>query len=144
MFFGWIGKGGQRLVAVLAVSAAALSIACTQAFAEDQDMTVVAQASSGPLRCEIRKNQTGGSVQLIGIIVSSRAIAGNFRFTVTKSGPSGSSHIHQGNRFDLAAGKESQVGLVKINLEHDALGVVELFVGSDDGLECRANVSLQS
>jgi hypothetical protein len=142
MLFGRIGKG-SRLVRALAVSAAALSASCCQAFAEDQGMTVLAHASSGPLQCEIRKKEADGSVELTGVISSSQALAGNFRFTVMKSGPSGSSNINQGQKFDLAAGKESLAGKVTINLERDAHVVIELVVGSDDGLECRAKAPLE-
>ncbi len=64
-------------------------------------MTVVAHASSGPLQCEIRKIDAGNSVELTGIITSSAAVAGNFRFLVTKSGPSGSSNINQETSLTL-------------------------------------------
>jgi hypothetical protein len=147
MLFGRIGKGGRRLVPALGVSAAALSVCCIQALAEDQAMTVpatvLAHASSGPLQCEIRKKEIDGAVELTGVIESSRALAGNFRFTVTKSGPSGSSNINQGQKFDLAAGKESLVGQVRINRERDAHVAIELFVGSNDGLECQVKTSLE-
>jgi hypothetical protein len=142
MFFRRRATGRRGLAATLAITAA-LSVCCMQAFAEDQDMTVIAHASSGPLQCEIRKIEVGGSVELTGVIVSSRAIAGNFRFTVAKSGGSGSSNIHQANKFALAADKESHVGQVKINLERSAHVGVELFVGSDDGLECRVSATLE-
>jgi hypothetical protein len=156
MMLGWIAKHRRRFAATLSSSLAALCFAGAQTFAEDlavtqgtsrtppQAMTVVAHASSGPLRCEIRKTETNGSMELSGVISSTHAVAGNFRFTVTKSGVSGSSNINQGNKFDLAADKESQVGSVRINLDHDTHAMVELFVGSNDGLECRAQASLNS
>ena len=106
-------------------------------------MNVLARATSGPLQCEIRQNENNGSIELTGVITSSRALAGNFRFTVAKSGASGSSNVHQGNKFDLAAGQQRQIGQVTINRERDAHVAVELFVGSNDGLECRAAASLQ-
>lgn len=106
-------------------------------------MTVVAHASSGPLRCEIRKTETAGAVALTGVIASSRALTGTFNFTVTKSGSSGASNIHQGNKFDLAAGQESQVGAVTINLDGDAHVVVALSVGSDEGSQCAASASIK-
>jgi len=144
MLSGYIWKSGHGLVVTLGASALLLSAFFTQAFAGDQDMTVLAHASSGPLQCEIRKNEMGNSVELTGVIVSSRAVAGNFRFTITKSGPSGSSNINQGNTFDLAADKESRVGQVAINLEHEANAVIELFVRSDDGIECLAKAPLKT
>ncbi len=106
-------------------------------------MAVLAHASSGPLQCEIHKTATGNSVELTGIVTSSSAIAGNFRFLVTKSGPSGSSNINQGNKFELAAGSQTHVGRVTINLEPDARAVVELIATSNDGIECRAKAPLE-
>ena len=106
-------------------------------------MNVIARATSGPLQCEIRKNENNGAVELSGVIISSRAISGHFRFTVTKSGPSGSSNVNQGNNFDLAADQERQIGQVTINRDRDAHVAVELLVGSDQGLECRAAATLQ-
>jgi hypothetical protein len=144
MLFGNGGPTGPVVATVLAISAVPLLFDRGRVFAEEQGMVVLAQASSGPLRCEIRKNQAGGAVELTGIIGSSRAVAGSFRFTVTKSGASGSSNIHQANKFDLAAGQETQVGAVKINLDRGAHGAIELVVTSDDGLECRAGAALES
>jgi hypothetical protein len=132
----------QRVAAALA-GAAALSACCSQAFAEDRAMDVLARAISGPIQCEIRKHESNGAVELSGVITSSRALSGHFRFTVTKSGPSGSSNVHQGNNFDLAADQESQIGQVTINRDRDAHIAIELFVGSDQGLECRAAATLQ-
>jgi hypothetical protein len=134
---------GPRGAAAFVVSAAVLSVCCVGAFAEDQAMNVLARATSGPLQCEIRKNESNGAVELSGVITSSRAISGHFRFTVTKSGPSGSSNVHQGNNFDLAADQESQMGQVTINRDRDAHVAVELFVGLEQGLECRAAATLQ-
>ena len=150
MLFGRIKKRRHRLVAVLGVSAAALLVFHLQARAEDralaQDMmqgaTIVAHASAGPLRCEIRKNQAKGAVELSGSILGSHAVKGSFHFAVIKSGTSGSSNIAQRNRFDLAADQETQVGLVTINLERDSLVVVELSAATDDGIECRVTTSL--
>jgi hypothetical protein len=144
MLFGRIRRGSRRIVSPRALSAAALLASCIQALAGDQAMTVLAHASSGPLQCEIRKIEADGSVELTGVIVSSRAATGNFKFTVTKSGPSGSSNINQGNKFDLAADRESHVGMVKINLEREGHVAVELFVGSDDGTQCRVAATLKS
>jgi hypothetical protein len=134
---------GPHGAAAFVVSVAVLSACCVGAFAEDQAMNVLARATSGPLQCEIRKNESNGVLELSGVITSSRALSGHFRFTVTKSGPSGSSNIHQGNTFDLAADRESQIGQVTINRDHDAHVAVELFVGSDQGLECLTAATLQ-
>jgi hypothetical protein len=140
MFFGRIGKSGRLFGGALA---AALSVSCVQAFAEDQDMTVLAHATSGPLRCEIRKNEAAGSAALTGVIASSQAIAGNFRFVVTKSGPAGSSNINQADKFALADSGESIVGQAKINLESGARIVVALLMTSNDGLQCQTKALLE-
>lgn len=129
-------------VAALATLTAGVLLTCTNSYAEDPTVTVVAHASSGPLQCEIRKIDAGNSVELTGIITSSAAVSGNFRFLVTKSGPSGSSNINQGNKFDLAAGSQAHVGRVTINIERDAQVVVELLATSSDGIECRAKAPL--
>lgn len=147
MLSGHSKKDRRRLtrpgfVTALVASAIALLASCTHTFAEDHTVTVLAHASSGPLQCEIRKTEMGSSVELTGMITSSVAASGNFRFVVTKSGPSGSSNINQGNKFDLAAGSQTHVGRVTINLEHDAHAVVELLATSNDGIECRAKASL--
>src|SRR5258706_9857438 len=142
MLFGCVKKAGHRFVMALMVSTAALSASCLHSLAEDQNMTVLARASSGPLQCEIRKSETAGTVELTGIISSSAAVAGNFRFAVMKSGASGSSNINQANKFDLAAGKETQVGQVKINLDRNSRVVVEFSAASNDGVECRVQASL--
>ena len=133
----------SRFITALVASTAALLASCIHSFAEDQTMTVLAQASSGPLQCEIQKIDKGSSVELTGVITSSVAIAGNFRFLVTKSGPSGSSNINQGNKFDLAAGAQTHVGNVTINIERDAHVVVELLATSNDGIECSAKAPLE-
>jgi hypothetical protein len=126
-----------------AVATTALSLFSMPAFAEDQIMSVIAQASSGPLRCEIRKTEAGGLVELTGVIASDRALTGQFRFTILKSGGGGSSTINQANPFTLVAKTEHPVGHVKINLDRDAHIMVELMVAADD-IECRANATLDA
>ena len=146
MFSRRIHQSLRATFAALAVSTA-LAGAFTRAFAkeyvEEHVMTVIAHAASGPLQCEIRRTETAGAVSLTGFIASSRATKGSFRFTVTKSGASGASNLHQGNAFDLAADRESQVGAVTINLDGDARVVVELSVESDDGLRCQASAAIK-
>jgi hypothetical protein len=93
-------------------------------FAGDQDMSVIARASSGPLACEIRKSVVGDAVQLTGVVSSSVASSGQVRFVLTKSGQSGNSNISQGNAFELAAGAEDHVSHVTINLQHGDHAVV--------------------
>lgn len=138
------GSFSQRIGRRIALAVAAvLCFFPMPAFAEDQAMSVIAQASSGPLRCEIRKAETGGLVEVTGIIASERALSGHFQFTILKSGGGGSSNINQANPFTLVAGQEQPVGHVKINLDRDAHLAIELTVMAD-GIECRAHATLEA
>lgn len=111
-------------------------------FAGDQDMSVIARASSGPLVCEIRRAAAGDAVELTGSVSSSIAVSGQARFVLTKSGSSGNSNISQGNAFALAAGADDRVSRVTINLGHDDHAVVELVATAKDGATCRATANL--
>ncbi len=147
MLFGSERKSRRLLANGMAVSAAFLAAACVsanedRALAQDHDMTVLAHASSGPLRCEIRESKTEGTVQLTGVVSSSVALSGRFRFSIIKSGASGSSNVNQANPFAVEAGKEIYVGHVTINLANDDRATIELSVSSDDGVDCRANASI--
>jgi hypothetical protein len=104
---------------------------------------ILAHAASGPVQCEIRRNDSANAVELIGIVISDRAIAGHANFTILKSGTAGTSNIRQGNHFAVDAGKEAVVGQAKIGLEQGARISVELSVKSDDGLECRVMAPLE-
>ena len=106
-------------------------------------MSVIAHASSGPLKCEIRKTGSEGSVHLTGVLSSLANVAGNARFMLTKSGPSGSSNINQGNAFNLAAGAETHISNVTINLRHGDHAVVELIATSGSDIACHAQAHLE-
>jgi hypothetical protein len=108
----------------------------------DQAMSILAHASSGPLRCEIRKDETAAGVGLTGVVIGSRHVVGDFHFVATKSGGAGSSSIDQGDRFDLDPDKEQIVGRIEIALEPGAHVAVDLSVRSNDGFECRAMAHL--
>jgi hypothetical protein len=140
MRFGMLGGNGGRLIATLAVVLPASQIS---ALAGEHDMDVLARASSGPIRCEIRKTGGDSSVHLSGVIFSSAAISGNARFVLSKSGPSGTSNINQGNDFNLSAGSETHVSNVTINLRHGDHAVVELHATSASGISCHAQALLE-
>jgi hypothetical protein len=142
MLFGPERKSWRLFVNGMAVSAAFLFAAYGRAFAEDHDMTVLASASSGPLRCEIRRSGAEEEVQLTAVVSSSVALSGRFQFSIMKSGASGSSNINQGNQFTVDAGKEIYVGHVTINLGKDDRAMIELSASSNDGIDCRANASV--
>jgi len=138
-------KTVNQLVGCLSAAMAAMSILFAfqvDVFAGDNDMSVVAHASSGPLVCEIRKTSAGDAVQLTGIVSSSVALSGQARFVLTKSGQTGNSNISQGKAFTLAAGADDHVSHVTIDLGHDDHAAVELLVTSQDGLTCRATGNL--
>jgi hypothetical protein len=80
---------------------------------------------------------------LTGVVSSSAAVTGNVRFLLTKSGPSGTSNINQGNAFDLAAGAEMHVSHVTINLGSDDHALVEFIATSSDGILCHATADLK-
>jgi hypothetical protein len=138
-----INKISLRSVAAIITLLGTLLTLQPSSFARDQDMSVIARASSGPLACEIRKVSVGGSVQLTGVLSSSAAVTGNARFLLTKSGPSGTSNVNQGNAFDLAAGAEMHVSHVTINLEREDHALVEFVVTSSDGILCHATANLK-
>ncbi len=140
MRFEILGRHGGWLFAALAV---VLSASQISAFAGDQNMSVIAQASSGPIRCEIRRAGSEGAVQLTGVVSSLADVAGNARFLLTKSGPSGTSNINQGNDFTLAAGAEKHVSSVTINLRHGDRAVVELIATSAGCIACHAQARVE-
>jgi hypothetical protein len=126
------------------ISSAALMLLGAQAstLAESQTMDVIARSSSGALRCEIRKGAGNNAVELTGVVSSGTTTSGRFQYKVVKSGPSGSSNINQASKFALAAGAETRVGQVQINLDGDTHVTIELEVMSDDGSVCVASASL--
>ena len=143
MLFREIDKASIRSVALFAISLCTSLTFQHGASAGEQDMSVIAQASSGMLACEIRKVGAGAAVQLTGVVSGSAAVAGNARFVLKKSGPSGTSNINQGNPFDLSAGAEVDVNHVTINLGPEDHAVVEFIVTSSDGIVCRATANLE-
>jgi hypothetical protein len=148
MLFRTIDKIAIRFVAALIISLGTLLTLQPSSFAmdqdtRDQDMSVIARASAGPLACEIRKASVGESVQLTSVVSSSAAVTGNARFLLTKSGPSGTSNINQGNAFDLAAGAEMHISHVAINLVREDHALVEFIATSSDGIVCHATADLK-
>jgi hypothetical protein len=138
-----IEKLSMRSVAAIVISLTTLPMLPPGSFARDQDMSVIAHASSGSLACEIRKVSLGDSVQLTGVVSSSAAVTGNASFVLTKSGASGTSNIKQGNAFDLAADTEAHISHVTINLGYEDHAVVEFTATSSEGIVCRATVNLE-
>jgi hypothetical protein len=133
----------MRCAATAIVALGALLAFQRGSMAAEPDMSVIARASSGPLSCEIRKAAAGDAIQLTGVVSSSVASTGQVRFLLTKSGKSGNSNINQSNAFELAAGAESHVSHVTINLQHEDHAVVEFVATAKDGATCRATANLE-
>jgi len=105
--------------------------------------TLPAQASSGPLHCEIQRTDKGDMVEFTGIAGSTRPIVGESSFVVTKSGPSGSSNMNQGQHFSVKADQQTVVGRATMNVDSGGHIAVDLRLQTDDGIECRAQASFE-
>jgi hypothetical protein len=111
--------------------------------AAEQGANILAQASSGPLRCEIQRNDKDSMVELTGIAEGARPLAGHSSFVVTKSGSSGSSNVNQGQHFSVKTDEQAIVGRATINLDSGGRVAVDLRLQSDDGIECHTQASLE-
>lgn len=123
-----------------ALACVALALSVSPAAAE-QLANVLTRASSGPLRCEIQRNDKDGVVELIGVAEGVRPLAGHSSFVLTKSGSSSSSNINQGQRFSIKTGEQAVVGRATVNLAPGSRVAIDLRLQSDDGLECHAQAS---
>ena len=124
----------------LALAGATLALLVPPVAAETS-AKILTEAISGPLRCEIQRNDKGGIVELIGIAESARSLAGHSSFVLTKSGSSGSSNINQGQHFSVKRDERAVVGRTTTNLDAGSRIVVDLRLQSDDGIECHAQAS---
>ena len=118
----------------------ALASALVTIFAQPlpaQSANVLAQASSGPLRCEIQKEEKGDVVELIGVAASAQSIVGSAQLNLAKSGPSGVSSSDQSQDFNLRADQELVVGRATVNLRFGGHVAVDLHLWAG-GRECRA------
>jgi hypothetical protein len=73
-----------------------------------------AQAAEGPISCKIEVQQSGGGVQLQGVVFASKAARGTYELEVIKSGGGGQSNISQDGEFDAAAGVPAKLGVVQL------------------------------
>jgi hypothetical protein len=111
--------------------------------AAEQGAKILAQGSSGPLRCEIQRKDRDGMVELIGVAAGARALAGHSSFVLTKSGSTGSSNLNQGQPFSVKTDEQVVVGRATINLDPGGRIAVDLRLQSDDGVECHVRASLE-
>ena len=121
----------------------ALAFAAAPLAAAPIDSGVLARAVSGPLRCEIRKSQSGDMVKLVGVAAGAQAIAGTSRFAMIKSGTSGSSNMAQSQHFALKAEQQAVVGEATTNLDPGGHIAIDFGVKTDGGLTCNVRASLE-
>jgi hypothetical protein len=126
---------------VMLLALVMLSSTPLAAFAEEPAMSIVSQASSGPLGCAIHRVDHGDATEFRGVLTGRDAVAGQFRFSVAKTGPSGTSNINQANPFTLAAGGEAQVAQVTVNRDGASHVTIEFSATAEGGVTCRAQVT---
>jgi hypothetical protein len=71
-------------------------------------------SSDGPVRCEIAASASGGMVTLAGFVHSSKALAGDYTFSVKSAGRSGGADIQQGGDFEADPGEPALLGQVML------------------------------
>lgn len=72
--------------------------------------TSMANASSGPLRCEIVASTTNGMTRLEGVAHAGHSMHGSYLFRISGSG----ANITQGGDFDARAGESATLGSVTL------------------------------
>jgi hypothetical protein len=85
-----------------------------------------------PIVCVIVREEAGDRVQLRGRVVSPEAGQGTYSLHVIKTGPAGSSNIHMGGPFTLAANVETFVGLANFNVDRNASYTTDFTVTMND------------
>jgi hypothetical protein len=129
------------VAAIVLLASVLLSSSYRGAFAEESPMSIISQASSGPLRCEIHKIDRGDAMEFRGVLAGSTAIAGHFRFSVARSGPAGTSNVNQANPFALTAGGEAQLAHVTVNRDSASHVTIEFSATAEGGITCHTEAS---
>jgi hypothetical protein len=75
------------------------------------------QPAPPALVCTLTREDLGKSLRLRGRVVSPEGIQGEYRLTITKIGPAGSTNLNQSGRFSTAANVETHVGSATVSLE---------------------------
>jgi hypothetical protein len=122
-----------------------LALALTQAaaLAAPAGGEILARGSSGPLRCEIQKSQTGDMIKLVGVATGVQPLAGTSHFVMIKSGSSGSSNMAQSQHFTLKPQQAAVVGEAATNLDPGGHIAIDFSVQTQNGLTCTAQASLK-
>lgn len=116
-----------KVIFFLAVPLVPLAAAHVGAESRDDGKT-----RSSDVQCEIRATSLASGVQLEGIVVSSRPLAGRYDFQVRKTGRAGTSNSAQGGEFETRRGEET-IGQVGLGLERGASLEAELVLRWDGG-----------
>jgi hypothetical protein len=135
-----VGLSPHRRFAKRIALASAFVTILAQPLSAGEGTNVLAQSSSGPLSCEIRKDDKGDAIELIGVAASTRPIAGSAQLNLAKSGPSGVSSSDQSQDFKLQADEQAIVGRATTNLRLGGHVAVDLHLWAN-GLECRAQAT---
>ena len=80
----------------------------------DQAASGAATAASGPVRCEIQKATSGGTLTLTPVVRADAPVNGSYKFKVTGGSRGGSSTVDQGGPFTAAAGGTAKLSTVQV------------------------------
>jgi hypothetical protein len=92
-----------------------LSIAAMAAVAFSAAANSSQTAPEGSKDCRIISNEYGGMLQLAAAFTAQTALTGQYAFSVTGSGSSGSTQISQGNTFRAERGETLTLGSVSLS-----------------------------
>jgi hypothetical protein len=102
-------------MSILAKSIAAVLIPGTLSLGVMGITAVTAkQHENGPVRCEIKVKDQGGSVSLEGVVRADAATQGEYHFRVNKAGGGGSANIDQRGEFNAGPDNPGRLGSVTL------------------------------
>lgn len=125
-----LAKGTPSMMIVLTIAAMAAAAFSTSA-ESGQD------TPHGSRHCRIVSTENGGMLQLAATFTAPVGMSGEYRFSVTGSGSSGSSQISQGNAFRASPGETLTLG--SVSLSRGKVYDVKLRVQSDTGENWRCH-----
>ena len=123
-------KGTPSMMIVLTI--AAMAAAAFSTVAESGQDTL-----QGSEDCRIISTENGGMLHLAASFVAPTAMTGEYQFSVTGNGSSGSSQIYQGNAFSAGKGKKLTLG--SVSLSPGKIYVVKLRIQSKTGINWRCH-----
>jgi hypothetical protein len=108
---------GLKSMSILAAPlfAGLVAVAAVTAGRADQGAPEAAAAApKGPVRCEIQKVTTGGTLTLTPIVRADMAVTGSYKFKVTGGSRGGSSTVDQGGPFSATASAPAKLSTVSV------------------------------